>query len=95
MISVSQTELAEQLEPIKNKQEIIDLAISIHKSMEKAVQRNFIDLLLTFQKVYMNRVNSQGGQSSHLQAGLRKLKDAETSVGELKKKAEYQRQLLA
>ena len=95
MAAVSQIELHEHLEGLKGKQELVDLSITLHRSTPKPVQKGFMDLLKTFEQIYVNRVNSQGGQSTHLKAGLRKLKEAEKQVSELKLKAEQQRKLLA
>ena len=92
---VSQIELKEQLEDLPDKSELIELGITVHQSLPKTVQRNFIDLLKAYRKIYGKCFNSQGGQSSHLKAGLGKLQDAENQVQELKKTAEKQKQLLA
>lgn len=72
---VSQIELQEQISELPDKQDIIKLAMQIHSNVPNAVLRNFIDLLKTFRKIFSGKTNSQGGQSSHLQAGLNKLKE--------------------
>lgn len=93
--TVSQIELNESLQDISDKPEIIKLAMYIHSTVAHAVLRNFIDLLQTFRKIYSLKINSQGGQSSHLKAGLNKLKEAEKLVNELKISAEGKKKLLA
>lgn len=71
-------EISEQISEIPDKQDIIKLAIYIHSTVPNAVLRNLIDLLKTFRKIYSLKVNSQGGQSNHLKAGLNKLKEGKT-----------------
>ena len=73
--TVAQIELNEVLQDIPDKQDLIKLAMYIHSTVPNSVLRNFIDLLQTFRKIYGVKVNSQGGQSSHLKAGLDKLKE--------------------
>jgi dynein heavy chain 2 len=94
LVIVSNLELEEDTSGMEDKQEIIELAINIHKSIPKASQRNFMDLLNTFKKVYLNKSQSQGGQSSHLKAGLGKLKESEKVVNDLGKNAKEKRELL-
>lgn len=94
MSLISSLELAEPLEKADNKTEIVELAINIHRSMN-CCQRNFMDLLQTFKLTVSRKVSSQQGESSHLKAGLTKLREAETLVGALSKKAEQQQKLLA
>ncbi|OMJ92391.1 hypothetical protein SteCoe_4833 [Stentor coeruleus] len=93
--SITQIELHEQIQEIHDKQDIIKLAMYIHSSVPNGVLRNFIDLLKTFRKIYALKVNSQGGQSSHLKAGLDKLKEAEKLVDDLRISAEGKKKLLA
>ena len=93
--SVSQIELQEQINDLPDKQDLIKLAMLIHSSVPHAVVRNFIDLLQTFRKIYSGKTNSQGGQTSHLKAGLDKLKEAEKLVDDLRVDAEGKKKLLA
>lgn len=95
MNAIAHIELHEQLQSLNDKQEITDLSIAMHRSVNKSVMRNYMDLLKTFRKVYTSKSTSQGGQSNHLKAGLAKLKEAESLVNDLKIKAEHQKKLLA
>jgi len=92
---VSSIELGETLQGLEDKAELIELGISMHKSVESATQRHFMDLLNNFIWIYSDKKKSQGGQSSHLSKGLSKLKDAESLVDSLSKKAHDQQKLLA
>lgn len=84
-----------KIQEIHDKQDIIKLAMYINSSVPNGVLRNFIDLLKTFRKIYALKVNSQGGQSSHLKAGLDKLKEAEKLVDDLRICAEDKKKLSA
>jgi dynein heavy chain 2, cytosolic len=73
--AITQIEIQEYINDIPDKQDIIKLSIQMHSTVQSAVLRNFIDLLKTFRKIYSLKTSSQGGQSSHLKAGLDKLKE--------------------
>lgn len=92
---VSSIELKDTLEGLEDRAELIELGISMHKSVESATQRHFMDLLVNFIYIYADKKKSQGGQSSHLSKGLGKLKEAESLVDSLSRKAAEQQKLLA
>jgi dynein heavy chain 2 len=92
---VSGIELRETLQDQSDSAELIELGIAMHKSVEGATQRHFMDFIVNFIGVFADKNKSQGGQSSHLSKGLGKLREAESLVDSLSKKAHEQQKLLA
>lgn len=98
MHQVAKTELEECKETLgKRFDDCVAGATYLHNTVVQEFGSNplaFVNYVQTFKQVLLNIVNTSGGQSKHLIAGLQKLDGAKQTVDELQKKAGSQKVLL-
>lgn len=75
-------------------EDVLNIMLHIHQSCD-ATPLKYMEFLACYRKIFNLKLNSQGGQSSHLIAGLQKLQDAEKNVDELSQKAQNQKKELS
>ncbi|EGR28544.1 hypothetical protein IMG5_173090 [Ichthyophthirius multifiliis] len=84
----------EQMQQQKEKEEMINFFVSLHKyGLEKsqASPLHLFALLQTYVKIFNMKINSRGSKSTHLKQGLQKLQEAKELVDELSKKAQVKK----
>jgi len=90
MRQVAQKEMKDELAQVQNKaEELIQTALQLHDSSEQfgSSPLRFVNLVMNFKAIFTKMFAKSGGQTKHLKAGLKKLKDAATMVDDLQKKA--------
>jgi dynein heavy chain 2 len=80
----------------KNFEAIVNSILSVHSTASKlgGSPMAYTNLIQTFKQILTKILQSSGGQSKHLMAGLEKLQEAHTLVDELSRQANQQKILL-
>jgi dynein heavy chain 2 len=97
LLTVAKNELADVSAQIgKTFDQIVGSILLIHNSSQSlgASPLAFMNLVRAFKQIFSKIVQSSGGQSKHLLAGLEKLEEARTTVARLSRSAGEQKVLL-